>query len=391
MKEENKKKHRILPWLILLLIIFGAAFALTYANQTGMLNQTIAQVRQWFGNETENSETEGLPQETKNDVKTLENAKTYSFSAWKEKIIMTSSNSVTLLDRKLNEIWYQSFPGETPSVATSNYGMVVYDKNGTTLSVITEDGKQTTVATDTLISASINDTGFVTAMVNTAGYKGGVYVYDNTGQALFKWHSGNWNVLDAQLSDDGKTLAISLLDTSSGSVSGNIMLFDIAVSEKAFAGSTYPDNMIAALKWIDGNTLYCIGDTSVFALSAKGNQLWTYQYTGTLTQFAVGNNGILALNMQAYSSQPGKQGRLEMLNSAGKKTGECTIADEVKKLTVFQNNIYAMTTRDIYIVGQSGKEKSKTSLEKDMRSAYIVKPNEAVVFYGTKLETVPLN
>ncbi len=391
MKQEKKKKRHIMPWVVLIIVIFGAAFLITYAHQTGRLDQIIAMVQQWTGIQQQVSETDGLPQESQNKIKTLENSQNYGFAAWKERIIMTSSNSVSLLDHKLNEIWYQSLSGETPSIATSSYGMVIYDKNGTSLSIITEDGKQTAVATDALVSASINDKGYVTAMVNQPGYKGGVCVYDSTGQALFKWNSGNWNILDAKISNDGKILAVSLLDTSTGRASGNVMLFDIAVSEKPFAGTTYPDNMIAALKWINNQTLYCIGDVSAFALSATGDQLWEYAYTGTLTQFAVGDNGILALNMQAYSSEPGKHGLVQFISASGKKTGEFTIEDEVKKLEVFKNDIYAMTLRDIYIISQTGKEKSKTSLDKDMRSAYIVKQNEALIFYGTKLEMVPLN
>lgn len=390
MKQENKKKRHIMPWVILIVVIFGATFLITYAKQTGTLDQIIAMIQQYIGTQ-QPSETEGLPQESQNKVKTLENSGNYGFASWKEHIIMTGSSSVSLLDHKLNEVWYQSISGKNPALDTSTYGMVVYDKDGTNFSVITDDGKQNSVATEAMIAASINEKGYVTAITKQPGYKGGVCVYDNTGQALFKWNSGNWNILDAKLSNDGKTLAVSLLDTSAGRASGNVMLFDIAVSEKPFAGTTYPDNMVAALKWVNGQTLYCVGDTSAFALSAKGDKLWEYTYTGTLTQFAVGDNGILALNLQAYSAEPGKHGLIQIISASGKKTGECTISDEVKKIEVFKNDIYAMTLRDIHIINQSGKEKSNTSLDKDMRSAYILKQDEALIFYGTKLEVVPLN
>lgn len=390
MKQKKQKKRRILPWVILIIVIFSAAFFITYAKQTGTLDQIIAVVQQYIGMQ-QSSETEGLPQESQNKIKTLENSGNYEFAAWKERIIMTTSNSVSLLDHKLNEIWYQSISGKTPAIATSSYGMLIYDKDGTSVSIITEDGKQTNVSTDAIIAASINDKGYVTAIVKQPGYKGGVCVYDNTGQALFKWNSGNWNILDAKLSGDGKTLAVSLLDTSSGRASGNVMLFDIAVSEKPFTGTTYPDNMVAALDWVSNQILYCIGDTSAFSLSAKGDKLWEYSYTGTLAQFAVGDNGLLALNMQSYSSEPGKHGLLQFISVNGKKTGEFSISDDVKKLEIFKNDIYAMGLRSIYVINQSGKEKSKIALDKDMRSAYILNHDEALIFYGTKLEVLPLS
>ncbi len=391
MSKENKKKRHIMPWVFLTILIFGMAFAITYAKQTGMLDQMIVWVQQWVGTKQQPTETEGLPQESQNITKTLDNAQNYHFAAWKEQVIVSSSNSVSLLNDKLEEKWYQNISGENPRIATSSYGMVIYDKDGTSFSIFTETGTQIAVTTESLVSASINNQGYVTAIVRQQGYKGGVYVYDDTGQALFKWSSGTWNILDAKCSDDGKTLAVSLLDTSSGNASGNVMLFDIAVSEKPFAGTTYPDNMIASLKWIDKQTLYCVGDKSLFALTSKGEKTWEYSYPGTLTQFAIGDNGLIALAMQAYSSEPGKQGLVQCVSANGQKTGEITISDEIKKLEAFKKDIYVMTLRDIYIVNQSGKERAKTSLDKDMRSAYILQADKALIFYGTKLEVVPLN
>lgn len=140
-----------------------------------------------------------------------------TFTEFRGNILKYSNDGALYADADNNRIWNQTYEMANPTIDTCGNYLVVYDKKGTDLYIMTTEGLSTKIETTRKIQmASIAGQGTVAVLMGDQS--GSVLVlYDKNGNELVNGaiygEDGGYPVAIA-LSDDAVKLAVAMLDIS---------------------------------------------------------------------------------------------------------------------------------------------------------------------------------
>ena len=131
-----------------------------------------------------------------------------------------------------------------PVVSTNGSLAVVYDAGGSSLYVL---GQREVIwsATDltSILSAHLNRNGQLTVVSQSTGYKGTVTVYSSSYEKLMSVNLSSAYVMDAALSDDGKTLSILNVGQQDGAFQSTLSLYTLNTGD----GGDFQPNLTRSL------------------------------------------------------------------------------------------------------------------------------------------------
>lgn len=135
---------------------------------------------------------------------------------------------------------YYSFSGEQyaeqvramehPVLSASARAGVVYDAGGQSLFLF-RDGQQTMdlelEGGADLLSARVNDSGWLAVTAQQSGYKGAVTVYNAKGEKVIRISLSSTFLVDAALSPDCKTVAVVTIDQAGGAFRSRVQFYPV--------------------------------------------------------------------------------------------------------------------------------------------------------------------
>ncbi len=223
-----------------------------------------------------------------------------------------------------------------PAISESADNAVVFDIGGTSLSFF--DGSALE-SKNVIINAALSDSGYLAVCTEEAGYKGSVTVYSAEKSEVYKWYSAdNW-LLKAEVSPDGKTLAV----LCSGEDGGSVHIFALSGTEE-IGSFTAGGAVFSDMHWL-GNEICCVADDMLCFCNAEGKAADEYSFGGqNLGSYAFcGDEIVIELRTHSF----GGAGTLIAVGADAKECGRATPGAEVesfdwsdgKLLTVCQGKL----------------------------------------------------
>ncbi|MCI5620508.1 MAG: DUF5711 family protein [Lachnospiraceae bacterium] len=200
-----------------------------------------------------------------------EDSASCQYIAFGRGFIKYSNDGAIYTDASNTLYWNQSFEMQNPMVAVCEDYVAFADQGGTKVYILNENGVQGQV--DTAMSISkirVANQGTIAVLMND---KGTYYLrmYDKEGNNLAKGalHVANSGYpLDIALCNDGKKLAVSMLDITDAKVSTSIRFYnfgsvgqneiDNLVGEYDYDNAVIPD-----IQFADNDTMYAFGDDRI--------------------------------------------------------------------------------------------------------------------------------
>ena len=119
-------------------------------------------------------------------------------------------------------------PLSQPVLSASSSAGVVYDAGGESLFLFQDGQEAFSLDVDgTLLSARVNDSGWLAVTAQRSGYKGAVTVYDASGSEVIQISLSSTFVVDAALSPDCKTVAVITIDQEGGTFLSQVLFFPV--------------------------------------------------------------------------------------------------------------------------------------------------------------------
>lgn len=230
----------------------------------------------------------------------------------------------------------------TPAVSASADCALFFDVGGTGCVRMGFDGTKTAIEPNgTIISASINSSGYYTIITEHAGYKGLVSVYDSKGTLVYEWYSGEGYALKADVSPDNKHLAV-LCVTETGST---IHIFSLtSTTEKAKV--RYEDKLLFEIRFMNSSTVCGLGENGIYFTSVDGtktaSQEFDYWY---LCDYCIHSGDVAVLYLSRYRT--GADGTLFTVDSSGKVLGKLPMTNEVLSVSANGKNVLVMTSSSL--------------------------------------------
>lgn len=311
--EPKRKKSRFLTRLLLfllaLVLLLAAVGAIAFRDRLNMDN-----IKRWFHYRSlmlsDSGQAESFPYDGDlNDT----------FATLNGDLLVCSRNTISLYSGSGTRYVSQSVNMESPVVDTNGTLAVVYDAGGDQLYVL---GQRQLIWTgkdlDSILSAHLNQNGQLTVVTQSGGYRGAVTVYGSNYEPLVRVNLSSAFVMDAALSDDGKTLSILTIGQENGTFASTLALYTLNTT----AGGDYvPDltcslssNAIIATRHT-ADAVWSLGDQRLDITDHTGKTIsndWSDRY---LKRYTLNGSGYAVALLGRYRA--GSQAELRTISATG--------------------------------------------------------------------------
>lgn len=191
-------------------------------------------------------------------------------------LMMYNPDGVILMDESGNTKWNVSFEMQDPRVVKNEAYAIVYDRQGSSLEILNATGEISRINTSfPITSACLSKKGEVsvimqiqdTSYITTYASEGSIIA-----QGEIHAQEGGYPMA-ISLSDNGETLALSVLHLSGGTIETNIVFYDFSgeknIKEKKESKSYTIDNeVVPVIDYISGGNLLAIGTNSIYMFTS---------------------------------------------------------------------------------------------------------------------------
>ncbi len=171
------------------------------------------------------------------------------FAVFQGNIIKYSKDGATCISTDNHMIWNQTYELQSPVVDTCGDYAVIADKKGENIYIMDMQGSCGEIKTTMPIQrVQVANQGMVAILMEQNG-TGYIHLYDRKGTFLAggEVHTENSGYpLDIAISNDGKKMAVSLLDVNEGNVKTTIIFYDFTST-----GQKEIDNIVGRFSYAD--------------------------------------------------------------------------------------------------------------------------------------------
>ena len=185
---------------------------------------------------------------------------------------------------------YYSFSGEqyaeavmameNPVLSASRKAGVVYDAGGQSLFLFQKGVEAFRLTLDgnaDLLSARVNDAGWLTVTAQQSGYKGVVTVYDTSAnKEIIQIRLSSTFVVDAALSPDCKTVAVVTMGQQNGLFSSQLLIYPVNATEPKLTIDL--GNMVVLDMDYESDRLWMLGEDQLAVVPVNGDPPFFYPY-----------------------------------------------------------------------------------------------------------------
>ena len=195
---------------------------------------------------------------------------------------------------------------ENPVLSSSGGSGVVYDAGGQSLFLFRGRQEVFDLSLDgggDLLSARVNDAGWLAVTAQQSGYKGAVTVYDADGGEVIRISLSSTFAVDAALSPDCRTVAVVTVDQEGGAFASRVLFYPVDQTEPS-AQVSLGGIAVLDLDYEDGR-LWVLGEDRLLVVPQDGETPASYSFgRQVLKGCALGGDGFALLLLGRYASGP---------------------------------------------------------------------------------------
>lgn len=342
---EEKKKNPLLRFLAFLLtaaLLLGAVFLVANWRK---LNFDF--IRRWYAYRSL----------AKNETGQVESYRYIggtgsSFTQLGDDLLVSSESGVRLYSPAGAAYVDQPSALDNPFVTTGGNAALVYDAGGSDLFVY-RDREQvfsyTAASGHSILYASLSAQGQLVLVTQASGLKGEVTVYDSAFTPLYGLKISSRFVTGAELSPDGKTLALATSGQTGGIYDSQIGLYQFpraAEESEPDAVCSLGNNTILALNWAS-EPLRVLGENALAFVSSDGTLAGTYSYDRRVLKGFSLEGDSCALLLGKYRA--GSSADLVLVDAAGEELASLPMDQQVLSMSAAGRYLSVLTADGLTI------------------------------------------
>ena len=314
-KPEPKKNHRVpkfLLRLIALAVVLAAALVLVLLVVfRDRLN--IDSIKRWFHYRSLTISDNGRAESFAYD-----GDMNCAFAVLDGDLLVCSSHAVSLYSGSGTRYIHESVNMDNPVVNTNGTLAVVYDAGGSSLYVL---GQRALVwsadGLEGILSARLNKNGQLTVVTQAAGYRGMVTVYDAAYNPVMSVSLTSAFVVDAALSDDGRTLATLTAGQKDGAFNTGLELYAMNYSSGSYQAdvSCSLGSGVALELRHTQSAVWALSDRGLTVTGHDGQTVWVDWSNRYLRRYTLSGDGFAVALLGRYRA--GSQAELWVVDAQG--------------------------------------------------------------------------
>lgn len=368
-------RHALI-FVVVLLVVLAVVLAAAYQDGTGFdsLRRYIT-----YGDATEKSDATSYVFDADNSNQ---------FATLGNRLAVLSDTTLQVLEEDGTVSFSQSVKMTSPALKSGGSKVVAYDVGGTQLFVVGKNGQELALMQDEeerLISASLNENGWLSVTTEKKNYKGSVAVYNPEMELAFEFHSSDRFVMDGVVSADGKSLAAVTLGQEDGTFMSNVVLYYLNETVP-YGRFSVQDGLVLRMGTIMGKYV-AVSDNSLVISNRDGSIEGCYSYGDQfLRGYDLSEEGFATLLLNRYRS--GNVGRLVTVGTNGKEIASLDVNEEVLHISVAGRYVSVLYTDELVIYSRDlqviatlcGTNYAKGCLVRKDGSALVISADHANLF-----------
>ncbi|MDY3282612.1 DUF5711 family protein [Dysosmobacter sp.] len=314
-ENKRKKKHRVLPFLLVIAAVAAVVVFAAYRDGTGL-----DVLRRHF--------SYGGSQESGAVRFTYDPSAKNRCAAVGDGLAVLSGTEFRVLDGRGQEVYSVPVAMENPALVSGGGRAAAYDVGGTELYVADLTGEVVHLTADPAepyISVTLNEKGWMAVTAKQKGYKGGVTVYNDQMKETFVFHSSERFVTEACVDGSCRELAAVTLGQDDSVFVSSILFYPLD-SEEPRGVWEVRDGLVVSVTG-RGGQFAALSDTCL-AFSGKDGDGPVYSFAGQyLREYDLGGEDFSVLLLNRYQS--GSVGRLVTVDDEGQEIASLSVSEQV--------------------------------------------------------------
>ncbi len=237
---------------------------------------------------------------------------------------------------------------ENPTISQSKTMAVLYDAGGQDLSVISSDEVLFSTSLpheEFIISASINQNGWLAITSKLGGYKAVVTVYDDTFKPVVSIQLSSAYVSNAIVTPDCKGVYVLTEGQSEGVFESKLLYYRFDYSTTPTNELSLGDNLVLTMQTTN-NRIWVLSENKLYSLLSSGEISSTYDYSEKYLKFANLTSYDFATILISHSPT-GTGGELLTIGSDGFVIGRITVDESVLSISSDGQYVSILTANSV--------------------------------------------
>lgn len=237
-----------------------------------------------------------------------------------------------------------------PALSSNGKQAVVYDVGGQELHVISKEKVVFTLSLPSgqyILSATINQNGWLAVTTKEEGYKGVVTVYTNSYKPLVSIRLSSSYLVNALVTPDCKGVYILSPRQSAGIFESRLLYYDLSQGEEPKSQIPLGDNVVLSMKAAN-NRCWVLSENELFILLSSGELSQKYPFYGKyLKRGTLSGNDFATLLLS--DSPSGNAGTLFTIDAEGAVLGSVDLNEQVLAMSAAGRYVAVLTPSSLHI------------------------------------------
>ena len=301
-------------------------------------------------------------------------------SSFKDGLAHLTPSELTVLDNQGTVFLTAKTGFGCPELISGKRYIVCYDRGGTKLLVTNSFAVvfEKTMPED-IFSVSLSDENYLAVITTGNGYKNSLYVYNDSFEEIFVWHSNERYLLSAAVSPDNKTVSLICYNVKDGGKTPELV--GIHLDEEQIAWHTELSGLPLDMRYKSaGNIALLYGDRLEF-FSGKGESGKNYVFPKNYLQafFFDGDHTVLLLSGSKRGAST-----LYSINERGKESAVFEMGAHVQNIDVRENRVVLLDEESVRVYSLASKRViSERKAPSGVQSVSFAGKNCLLDIYGT--------
>lgn len=312
----------------------------------------------------------------------------YQFEIYKNNLLILGNDSLKSINKSANAVWEVPLHLNSPAMQVLDKYILAYDRKGKECFVVSDSTTVHHITTEQpIICAKINKSGFFVIATNEIGSLSQATVYNNKGEKVFKWHSGNNYILDVDISPDNKKVAICTMNTENGKLSSGVVFFKLN-EDKPFVGKSKEDTIFTNIRFNKDGSLIAISNNMAILYNSRGNEKWSYNYDGgILSTFNFDSDDFLCFAVKK-NRLINSETIIKTLSYDGKPISTYQTNGEIKNLSIKDNIISVSKDRELIVLTKGGNKIAETPVNRDIKKIFTMENKKEIMVIGSNIADI---
>jgi hypothetical protein len=236
----------------------------------------------------------------------------------------------------------------------------------------------------TIVSADIGRNGTFSVVTDSDSFHNTVYVYNKKNELIFTWNSAQYYVTDVALSDDGKSIAVSLLNSVEGKFESFIYILDM---KKATPKFSYKLNDIVSSITSCGKQYFIVnGFDRAYSIPWSGGAENDLNISGIIRCYA---NNVDGLSCVVSGRQDNEHvNKITVCNQNGSVISSVDFKSVVYDVSLSESAICILSENEVYVYDFNGNLLNNFNFGFKGKFVGIFDTDNVFVLDNTKLNSV---